>query len=111
DAANMLLGRTAAWPDGRHLSLVISTGEAGEAAIEAITGRDSARLLRAWKRLVFSGAAAMPVIAEDDVAACALVARTPDAVVLLRTRTPMTFPPGLVVVLISVTTVPPPPAP
>lgn len=97
-ATNLLLGRTVAWPDGHHLNLIISAGSSGEAAVEAMTGRDVSRLMRGWKRLVFSGAAVMPMLAANDQEALALVARTPDAVVLLRIPPPVEPPAGTMLV-------------
>lgn len=101
EAANLLMGRTSAWPDGQRMTLVISAGESGEAAVASVTGRNVARLMRAWKRLVFSGTAAMPEVAADDAAALALVAKTPDAVVLMRVPPLIQPPPGVVVVRIA----------
>ena len=48
-----------------------------------ILGRDTERLLRGWKRLVYAGGAAMPTIARSNAEALQLVARLPGAIALL----------------------------
>lgn len=59
---NLLLGRVNTWRDGSQVVLVLSADAASRAAIEELTGRDFDRLLRGWKRILFSGNGAMPVV-------------------------------------------------
>lgn len=60
---NLLLGRVSTWKDGSLVVLVLSSDAASRAAVEELTGRDFDRLLRGWKRILFSGNGAMPVVA------------------------------------------------
>jgi hypothetical protein len=59
---NLLLGRVTTWTDGSQVVLVLSSDPGSRAAIEHLTGRDFDRLLRGWKRILFSGNGAMPIV-------------------------------------------------
>ena len=71
---NLLLGRISTWKDGSQVVLVLSSDAASRAAIEELTGRDFDRLLRGWKRILFSGNGAMPVGASTAAEAIDLAA-------------------------------------
>ena len=59
---DMLLGRVTTWKDGSPIIIVLIDDPTAEAALLNLTGRDSARLLRGWKRLVYAGTGAMPLV-------------------------------------------------
>jgi hypothetical protein len=71
---NILLGRVSTWKDGSQVVLVLSSDATSRAAIEELTGRDFDRLLRGWKRILFSGNGAMPVVASTASEALDLAA-------------------------------------
>lgn len=81
--AEILQGRVTTWADGRAVVLVLVDDQDADEHLQRIAGRPRERLLRAWKRLVFSGAGVMPLEAPNVTAALELVARTPGAVALL----------------------------
>jgi hypothetical protein len=87
---DLLLGRISTWSDGTQVILVLSSDPAGRAAIEALTGRDLDRLLRGWKRLVFSGAGAMPLVASGAQEAVTLVSKRPGAIAIIGIAPPDT---------------------
>lgn len=62
---HILLGQVTTWADGSPIILVLASDPASRAAIERLTGRDLDRLLRGWKRLIFAGAGAMPMVVES----------------------------------------------
>jgi hypothetical protein len=77
---DMLNGRITTWSDGTSV-VVILVG--GQEALTRITGRDVDRLMRGWKRLVFSGSAAMPLLASSVDEAVATVPRRHGALLVL----------------------------
>lgn len=79
----MLLGRVTTWADGSAVVLVLVDDHDADADLLQIAGRPRERLVRGWKRLVFSGTGVMPLEAPNVAAALDLVARTPGAVALL----------------------------
>jgi hypothetical protein len=66
---NILLGRVSAWADGSQITLVLSSDPVSRVAIEELTGRDLDRLMRGWKRIMFAGNGAMPIVVESSVGA------------------------------------------
>lgn len=80
---DMLLGRIATWQSGQAVVIVLCTAEPGEQAVSRICARSVGLLQRGWKRLVFSGTGAMPLVADTQSAAMELVARTPGAITVL----------------------------
>jgi hypothetical protein len=66
---NILLGRVSAWADGSQITLVLSSDPVSRAAIEELTGRDLDRLMRGWKRIMFAGNGAMPVVVDSSAGA------------------------------------------
>ncbi|MBA3700964.1 MAG: hypothetical protein H0W78_19110 [Planctomycetes bacterium] len=80
---DMLLGRVTTWPSGHAVVIVLCTAESGEQAVNRICSRSVSLLQRGWKRLVFSGTGAMPLVADTQSAAVELVARTPGAITVL----------------------------
>ena len=80
---NILLGRVTTWADGTPTIVIVSLEASADHAIDELLGRDTDRLLRGWKRLVYAGAGAMPTTARSNAEAIQLVARLPGAMVLL----------------------------
>ena len=80
---DIFLGRVTTWSDGSPVVLVIADDAESDALLARLVGRDRERLLRGWKRLVYSGAGAMPLQASNQRAALELVASHPGSIVLL----------------------------
>jgi hypothetical protein len=80
---NILLGRITTWADGSQVVLILSTDPASRAAIEDLTGRDLERLLRGWKRILFSGNGAMPITATSANEALEAAAQRPGAIAII----------------------------
>ena len=81
--ANILLGRSTTWSDGRPVIVVISLEPSADRTVNEVLGRDTDRLLRGWKRLVYAGGGAMPTTVRSNADALALVAQQPGSIVLL----------------------------
>jgi hypothetical protein len=81
--AALMQGRANTWDDGQKVVLVFARDPAADRHVLHIAGRERDLLLRGWKRLVFSGNGAMPLLAPSVDEALALVARTPGAVLVL----------------------------
>ena len=80
---NILLGRVTTWADGSQIVLILSSDPGSRAAIEELTGRDLDRLLRGWKRILFSGNGAMPISTSGATEALDLVAQRPGAIAIV----------------------------
>ena len=80
---NILLGRVTNWADGSQIVLILSSDPSSRAAIEELTGRDLDRLLRGWKRILFSGNGAMPINTSGATEALELVAQRPGAIAIV----------------------------
>lgn len=80
---DLLLGRLTTWESGQPVTIVLCTDNAGEAAVLEISGRSVSLLQRGWKRLVFSGTGAMPLVVTTRQAAFEAVARYPGAIAVL----------------------------
>ncbi|HYE04324.1 MAG TPA: hypothetical protein VEL07_02280 [Planctomycetota bacterium] len=81
---DILLGRVSTWTDGKPIVLVLSDDPQSDGAVRAASGRDDVRhLLRGWKRLVYSGAGAMPTVVDSVAAALERVRRTPGSLALV----------------------------
>jgi ABC-type phosphate transport system substrate-binding protein len=87
--ASILLGRVTTWSDGRPVIVVISLEASADTVINELLGRDTDRLLRGWKRLVYAGSGAMPTTVRSNAEALALVARMPGSLVLLPAAGPV----------------------
>ncbi len=85
---NLLLGRVSTWQDGSLVVLVLSSDPASRAAIEELTGRDFDRLLRGWKRILFSGNGAMPVVADSASEALEITATRPGVIAIVGVTPP-----------------------
>lgn len=96
---DLLLGRITTWNDGTQVILILSPDPAGRAAIESLTGRDFDRLLRSWKRLLFSGAAAMPLVTSGAQEALTLATKRPGSIAIIGIAPPDT--PGVRVVSLA----------
>jgi hypothetical protein len=81
--AALLQGRVTTWSDGKPVVLVLAEDRLADLHLGHIAGRDREVLLRGWKRLVFAGGGAMPLVARSAEEGLALVAKTPGAVLLL----------------------------
>ena len=82
---DMLLGRVTTWSSGQAVVIVLCTDEAGQQAVDAISGRTVSLLQRGWKRLVFSGTGAMPVVVASLAAGLDEVAHHPGALMVTMT--------------------------
>lgn len=80
---DMLLGRITTWPSGNAVVIVLCTSDPGDRAVTQICSRSVNLLQRGWKRLVFSGTGAMPLVIDTQQAALDVVGRTPGAIVVL----------------------------
>ncbi len=80
---DIMLGRISTWSDGSAVRIVLSLEESADLVVREIVGRDTERLLRGWKRLVFSGSGAMPRVVQTNRQALDLVRDLPGAIALL----------------------------
>lgn len=80
---NLFLGRSTTWSDGSPVTIVLIDDVQEDPDLISVVGRDHARLLRGWKRLVYSGAGAMPVLAASRSEALERVARQPGAIAIV----------------------------
>lgn len=85
---DLLLGRVTTWNDGSPVILVLIDEPSADAYLQLIIGRDHARLLRGWKRLVYTGSGAMPLVASSPTEAANLVAKYPGALALIASALP-----------------------
>lgn len=81
--AALLQGRITTWGDGTPVVLVLAQDPLADMHLSHIAGREREVLMRGWKRLVFAGSGAMPLLARSAAEGLALVAKTPGAVLLL----------------------------
>lgn len=81
--AALLQGRITTWSDGTPVVLVLAQDPLADIHLSHIAGREREVLQRGWKRLVFAGSGAMPLIARSAEEGLALVAKTSGAVLLL----------------------------
>ena len=96
---DLLTGRVISLVNGGRVTLILAQGEAGEKAVYHLTERDTARLLRGWKRLVFGGSGrSLPLVCASDEEALNLLRRTPDGLLLLSQVDETELPTGLQVV-------------
>jgi hypothetical protein len=96
---DLLTGRVTSLANGERVTLILAQSEAGEKAVYHLTERDTARLLRGWKRLVFGGSGrSLPLVCASDEEALSLLRRTPDGLVLLSQVDVTKIPSGLQVV-------------
>ena len=80
---DMLLGRVTTWKDGTAVVIVLVEDSATDLRVQELIGRDRDHLLRGWKRLVFSGSGAMPLLTSSPRDALEMVAKHPGAIALL----------------------------
>jgi hypothetical protein len=79
----LLQGRITIWSDGTPVVLILAQDRLADIHLNHVAGREREVLLRGWKRLVFAGGGAMPLVARSAEEGLALVAKTPGAVLLL----------------------------
>ena len=80
---NILLGRVSAWADGSPVVLILSSDPVSRTAIEELTGRDLERLMCGWKRIMFAGNGAMPVVVESSAGALREVGQQAGAIAIV----------------------------
>lgn len=85
---NILLGRITTWTDGSQVVLILSSDPSSRAAIEDLTGRDLDRLLRGWKRILFSGNGAMPISTTGASEALEIATHRPGAIAIIGVAPP-----------------------
>jgi ABC-type phosphate transport system substrate-binding protein len=77
----LFTGRNPKWPDGTKATIVVlKGGPAHEAFLRDFTGKNPSQFIATWKKLVFTGKAAMPTEVADEAAMLALVRATPGAI-------------------------------
>jgi hypothetical protein len=79
---DLVLGRRNTWSDGSPVILVLVRDD-DDPVVEELTGMSLPRLLRGWKRLVFAGSGAMPLVVDSAQAGLELTARRRGALLLL----------------------------
>jgi hypothetical protein len=82
-ARDLLLGRVTTWPNGEAVVIVLCANQSGDRAVMGLCGRAVGVLQRSWKRLVFSGTGAMPVMVDTPLAAMDQVRSTRGAITVL----------------------------
>lgn len=80
---DILLGRITTWPDGSPIVLVLLDDPAASDATRHLTGRDLPQLIRGWKRLVYAGNGAMPIVLDSPQGVLDEVRRRPGAITVL----------------------------
>jgi hypothetical protein len=85
---NILLGRVTTWADGSPVIVIVSMEASADQAVSELLGRDTDRLLRGWKRLVYAGSGAMPTVARSNAEAVGMVAHLAGALVVLPINVP-----------------------
>jgi hypothetical protein len=80
---NLFLGRSTTWSDGSLVTIILIDDVQEDSDLISVVGRDHTRLLRGWKRLVYSGAGAMPVLAASRSEALERVAHLPGAIAIV----------------------------
>jgi hypothetical protein len=85
---DMLLGRVTTWKDGSPIIIVLIDDPPAEAARLKLTGRDSARLLRGWKRLVYAGTGAMPLVIHGLQEGLSTIAQHPGSIAVIPATVP-----------------------
>jgi hypothetical protein len=86
---DLLLGRITTWSDGSPVVIVLCSDPSGEEAVSTLTGRSTALLLRGWKRLVFSGTGAMPLLVSSVHDGMEQVSRHRGAILVLMAAMPV----------------------
>lgn len=81
--SDILLGRITTWDDGLPIVLVLVDDQPCATAIATVTGRELPQLLRGWKRLVYSGGGAMPIIVPSPQVAIEEIRRRRGAMTVL----------------------------
>jgi len=74
------LGKKTSWEDGSKVVIVVVKDGSTNEALLARLGKNSQQFQTGWKKLVFTGKAAMPEQVDTDEAVVELVARTPGAI-------------------------------
>jgi len=80
---DILLGRVTTWASGTPILIVLIEEAPAIEAQQAITGRDLPQLLRGWKRLVYGGNGAMPLVRRTTAEALQEVRRRPGALAIV----------------------------
>lgn len=80
---DILVGRITTWDDGSPIVLVLLDDPSSNAATQRITGRDLPQLIRGWKRLVYAGNGAMPIVLDSRQGVLDEVRRRPGALTVL----------------------------
>lgn len=81
--AALLQGRITTWSDGSPVVLVVAQDPLADVHLAHIAGREREVLMRGWKRLVFAGSGAMPLVAGSAEEGLTLVGKISGAVLLL----------------------------
>lgn len=76
----LFLGKKSSWEDGGKVIVVIAKAGPSQDALMSLLGKSSSQFQTGWKKLVFTGKAAMPEQVDNDEAVIDLVAKTPGAI-------------------------------
>ena len=85
---NLLVGKTAYWPDGTPVTLFITRGKVDE-GIESLTGMNPGQFKTHWQRLTFSGRGKPPRDSEDAAQVTSMAQSERGALVLLPDDAPI----------------------
>jgi hypothetical protein len=85
---DILLGRVTTWQDGSAVVIILIEDPQADAALLQVAGRDSTRLLRGWKRLVYAGTGAMPLVVHGLTEGLAAVAEHPGGIAVVPLEMP-----------------------
>jgi len=80
---DILLGRITTWPDGSAIIIVLLDEPAATGAVRRVTGRDLPQLIRGWKRLVYAGNGAMPLVLNSRQGVLDEILRRPGSLTVL----------------------------
>ncbi len=84
---DILLGRVTTWPGGAPIVIILIEEASANAAQRPLTDRDLPQLLRGWKRLVYGGNGAMPLVRRTTAEALQEVRRRPGALAIVAAGT------------------------
>lgn len=80
---DILLGRITTWSDGSPIIIILLDEPNATAGVQRITGRDLPQLIRGWKRLVYAGNGAMPMVLDSRQGVLDEILRRPGALTVL----------------------------
>lgn len=76
----LFLGKKSSWEDGGKVIVVIAKAGPAQDSLMTLLGKSTSQFQTGWKKLVFTGKAAMPEQVDSDEAVVDMVAKTPGAI-------------------------------